>query len=49
MAVMDISVIEKQVQAMNAAYANGILGFFDNNRVHVNYRLLEELLNEEGI
>ncbi|MGR6911785.1 hypothetical protein RCJ96_22905 [Bacillus sp. BSL6] len=45
---MDISVIEKQVQAMNAAYANGVLGIFDNNKVHVNYRLLEELLNEEG-
>ncbi|WP_242291284.1 MULTISPECIES: hypothetical protein [unclassified Bacillus cereus group] len=45
---MDINAIEEYVQAMNLAYASGILGLSYNNKVHVNYQLLEELLNEEG-
>ncbi|HGH7178520.1 TPA: hypothetical protein ACJMKL_000660 [Bacillus luti] len=45
---MDIKAIEEYVQAMNLAYASGVLGISYNNKVHVNYRLLEELLNEEG-
>ncbi|WP_144641302.1 hypothetical protein [Bacillus cereus] len=45
---MDIKAIEEYVQSMNSAYASGVLGISYNNKVHVNYRLLEELLNEKG-